>query len=235
MKSHPLAGALIALSLALASVLPAAPAAPLAGARAYVDQPVEAPVDFLAGAKLADQLADVPGPEAALWRVRVLARALRGVDYENREQAPMKAWLARHEDEVIFSEPSGESYVARRKIWDLYETAKATPFAEELAWEAAKTPAGGECEGYLPCSLGDSLDSIGRYLELYPKGKYSAAALEELFWFREEPSGVDPLDPADVPEAKRQLERWRKILAAVAGGQDYRKGLDRLAAAYQVR
>lgn len=231
-----LAAALAALAF-LAPTLPAAAqdAASLANARKWAAQDAEQPADFLAGAKMADLLAGQPGPEAALVRYQVIARALTGVTYENREQAAIKTWLDKHEDEVIFSEPAGQYFVSRQKIWALYDTSRSSPLAEEIAWEAARTPAGGECEGYLNCYLADSLDSTGRYLELYPKGRHAAAALEELYWLQEEPSGVAPIDKADVPEAKRLLARWKKILVAAPGAKDYVKGVDMIAGAYGVK
>lgn len=231
-------GAALLLAAAVVPVRAASPEqeqAVLAEAEKLLAEDAEKPVDVPACGALADRIGAISGPETDLARVQVIARCLSGIDYENREQPAIAQWIHKLGDDVIFSEPSGQYYVARERIWDLYERFKTHPLAEPMAWEAAKTPAGGECEGYLNCYLSDSLESLGRYLELYPRGKHSAAALEELYWLQEEPSGVEPLDRADVANAKRLFGRWRQILAAVEGGQNYVKGLDRLAAAYKVR
>ena len=224
-----------AFAQTLAAATPEEEKATLAAAEKLLAQDPEKKVDVPACGALAERLAALPGPPAALARMQVLARCLQSVDYENREQPAVVALIAKLGDEVIYSEPSGQYYVSRQRIWDVYEKFKTHPLAEDLAWEAARTPAGGECEGFLNCQLYDSLDSMGRYLELYPQGEHVAAALEELYWLQEEPSGVEPLEKSDRAQAKEMLARWRKILGAVPGGKEKLKGVDMIAAAYKVK
>lgn len=211
-------------------------AAALAAARKYAAPDQEAPADVAAGIRLADRLAAIPGPEAALWRYRCIARALTGVDYETREKEPAKSWLAQHDGEVIFSEPAGAYFVAQDQLWELWEKSKGSPLAEEIAWEAANTPLGGECEGYLSCYLEADLRGVGRYLDSYPKGKWAQGALAAVYWLSETPSAEDfPLDPADKPEARKLAERWEKILAAVPDSAQYRHGLEAVVKAYGLK
>jgi hypothetical protein len=229
-------GALFALSLLSLLSLPAGAASgPLADAHEYVDQHTQAPIDILAGFKLGDQLAALPGTEAALWRVRVLSRALRGVDADSRTKAPIAAWLEKHQDEVVFSEPSGGWYLVQAKVWELHDRSKDSPFAEEIAWEASNTLLGGECEGYLPCYTQADLEGMGRYLELYPRGKWKDQALESLYWMLDILSAEEfPLDANDKAIAKEILGRWDKVLAAVPGAEQYRQGLVKIAKEYKL-
>lgn len=230
------AAALCALFLSVPAMAVEDPAAAVAAAKKWVAEGGEEPADFAAGARLADRLSTVPGPEAALWRYRVIARALSGVDYESKEKEPAKSWLARHESEVGFSEPSGAYNVTQEKVWELWEKSKASPVAEEIAWEAANTPLGGECEGYLTCYLEADLRGIGRYLENYPKGKWAKEGAGGLYWLNEAPMAEEfPLDPADQAEAKKLLQRWDKILAAMADNAAYRQGLAAVIKAYKLK
>jgi hypothetical protein len=223
------------LSLA-AAVFAKVESGPFAEAEAYFDQDNEAAVDPASGFKLADQLAAQQGPEAVLWRVRVLSRALEAVTSENREQKPIAAWLAKHKDELNYSEPSGQYYLLQAQMWDLYEKYKDTPLAEDFAWEAANTLLGGECEGYLPCYTQAELQSMGRYLELYPRGQFVEFALEDLYWMLEIPSAEEyPLDANDKAITKEILDRWDKVLAKVPKTEAYRQGLVKIAKEYGLK
>lgn len=225
--------------LSLLLLVPALSAKTEAGsfaeAKAYSDQDDEATVDPAAGFKLGDQLAAQPGAEAVLWRLRVVARALEAVHSENRQQKPIATWLEKHQDELVYSENSGQYYLVQEKVWELYERYKATPLAEDFAWEAANTLLGGECEGYLPCYTQADLQSMGRYLELYPRGRWVELALEDLYWMIETPSAEEyPLDANDKAISKEILDRWSKVLAKVPGTEAHRQGLVKIVKEYKL-
>lgn len=233
-----LVGALLSISPILFTVPAAAEdaGALFKVAREWVAQDSETQIDFIAGTRLVDRLAKLEGAEAALWRLRVLSRALAGLDEENKQKAAVRAWIEKHDNEVVYSEPSGEYYVIQDRLWELYEKSKSSPLAEEIAWEAAQTPLAGECEGYLACYTEADLRGQGRYLELYPRGQWAGEALENIYWLTETPSPEDfPLDPSDIATCKQIFDHWRKILAAIPDADPQRKGLEKLAKAYKIK
>ena len=137
---------------------------------------------------------------------------------------PQKAWSAKRE----------RQYSHIRK--SLIDRGKPQPLAEEIAWEAANTPVGGECEGYLPCYTGSDLLGIGRFLRDFPKSSRAKEALAGIYWLSETPSPEDfPLDPADITDCKKIFAEWRQILAAIPGAEPQRAGLEKLAKAYKIR
>lgn len=230
---------LLASSLLLFTIVPVAAAqdaALLATAKAWAGQDEEMEVDFLAGAKLVDRLEKEPGPEAALWRFRVLCRALMGLDFEKSQKPQIAAWLKKHDNEVVYSEPSGIFLVVQDRIWELYEKSKSSPLAEEIAWEAAGTFLPGECEGYLACYAEADLRGVGRFIEDFPKSSRAREAVEGIYWLNETPSPEEfPLDPADIATCKKLFDHWRKILAAVPGTEKQRAGLEAVVKAYKIR
>ncbi len=215
------------------SAVPAESAA-IAVAKEWV---VQFDVDILAGTRLADRLEGEAGPEAALWRFRVISHTLEAMGMSTEElKAPAAAWLEKHKEEVVYSEPAGQYYVRQDGVWALYEKSKATPLAEEIAWEAANTPLAGECEGYLPCYAGSSLESLGRYLELYPRGKWTSEGLDSLYWMLDPMSPEEfPLDAQDLGECSKIFAKWRQILKSLSGAEKQRQGLEKLAKSYGVK
>lgn len=222
--------------LAIVPLAAAQDAGLLATAKAWAGQDEETEVDFLAGAKLVDRLEKEPGPEAALWRFRVLGRALLALDFDTSQKPQIAAWLKKHDNEVVYSENSGMFLVIQDRIWELYEKSKTSPLAEEIAWEAANTYLAGECEGYLACYTEADLRGIGRFLGDFPKSRRAKEAVEGLYWLNETPSPEDfPLDPADIATCQQIFGKWRQILAAVPGAEKQRAGLEKLAKAYGIR
>ncbi len=112
--------------------------------------------------------------DLGLKRLLSLRQALKAMSQpQNKDQ---REFLKTYDDQIIYSEPSGEWYVRSEKFWDLHSKNKS----DEIAWEAAKNPLAGECEGYVNCHLFYIRQTDGEYLNLYPEGKHSPEALTNI-------------------------------------------------------
>ncbi len=86
-------------------------------------------------------------------RLLALGAALKKIPTGKADQNPYKDFVKANEDEVVYSEPSGEWYVRLNAFWELHNQYKNLPLAEDIAWQAAQTLLPGECEGYVNCYL----------------------------------------------------------------------------------
>ncbi|HEX8149616.1 MAG TPA: hypothetical protein VF591_20730 [Pyrinomonadaceae bacterium] len=118
--------------------------------------------------------------ELELARLVALARSLAAMPFEHLGEQPYKSWTDERQKEVVYSEPAGQWYVRQELFWNLQRKYAGLPAAERAAWEGARTPMPGECEGYLPCYLYMETESNGKYLKLYPRGAHADAALDAL-------------------------------------------------------
>jgi len=118
--------------------------------------------------------------DLSLKRLRVLGSALKTIPSGKSETFPYKSFLKANEKEVVYSEPSGEWYVRSDLFWELHGNFIKLPTAEEIAWEAARNPMPGECEGYINCNLYQLRATDAEYLNFYPNGKYSKKALQSI-------------------------------------------------------
>jgi hypothetical protein len=176
--------------------------------------------DFAAWQKLENELDRAEKtPRHELQRYQVLMRAAEALPWDPAEHdLAMTSWLKRHEGLIFYDEISSRNLVHVDPIWQLFERSKDSSEAEEIAWTAAEAPRGGECEGYLPCHVGSSLESAGRYLRHFPRGRHAQAAVDDfIFWLQDE-SGITPddLHPDDRGALIADLERWRALLSATA-------------------
>jgi hypothetical protein len=146
---------------------------------------------------------------------------MKAVPFGKSEQSPYKTFLRAHDKEVVYSEPSGEWYVRSDLFWELHNKFTELPIAEEIAWEAAKNPIPGECEGYINCYLYLLRATDGEYLNFYPSGKYSKKALSNITNLLE-PMIADlnaktvytpPSDISDRAEFNRFLTELRTIIS----------------------
>jgi Bacterial SH3 domain len=160
--------------------------------------------------------------ELELTRLIALARTLANIPLEQLDKPPYKPWVTEHEPEIVYSEPAGQWFVRAERLWDLQQKYRALPIAERAAWEAARTPLPGECEGYLPCYLYGQTETNGRYLKLYPRGAHADAALADLAEFfgrvTEDLRGANPVyevPPDDRASFRKSVAALRAQLALV--------------------
>ena len=153
--------------------------------------------------------------ELELTRLVALARSLAAFSITEQEKQPFKAWTDERGKEIVYSEPAGQWYVRADLFWGLQRKYAGLPVAERAAWEGARTPMPGECEGYLPCYLYMEIESNGKYLKLYPRGAHADAALaalaEMLGYIVEDLRGANPV--YEVPRADRA--NFRQSMAAL--------------------
>jgi hypothetical protein len=128
--------------------------------------------------------ADVKTPANAaqigFWRLLALKGALAAIPFERKDKSPYKDFINRNEINIVYSEPSGEYYVKSDRFWSLSKKYAALPIGERIAWEAARNPLPGECEGYLNCYLYKIRATHGEYLARFPKGSHAAESLKAI-------------------------------------------------------
>ena len=125
--------------------------------------------------------------------------------------------MQRAVEEISMEGPAGQWLVRSDLFWELQKQYSALPIAERIAWEGAKNPLPGECEGYFPCYLVGFNLTMGKYLDLYPNGAHADEAIHEL---TESLTEILPtLKSSDTPddmernEARKELDTLRKTLS----------------------
>jgi hypothetical protein len=156
--------------------------------------------------------------DSGLKRLMSLRQALKALSQSpSKEQ---REFLKTYDNSIIYSEPSGEWYVRSELFWDLHNKFKK----DEIAWEAARNPLAGECEGYVNCHLFYIRQTDGEYLNLYPEGKRSPEALTDISNMLE-PIVADlaeksiyngPTDVSDRAEFNKVITELRAIISKLS-------------------
>lgn len=123
------------------------------------------------------------GGDLRLRRLQTIGAALKNIPFGKSESEPYKTFLDEYKDEIVYSEPAGAWFVRSDEFWNLHERYKAYKVGEEIAWQAAKNPLPGECEGYVNCHLYNLRATSGEYLNFYPNGRYGKEALQNIIYF----------------------------------------------------
>lgn len=164
--------------------------------RRIADKYLPRNLDFASAAQLFAFLTraekEVNSADLSFKRLLALRLALGAIPFENIGDNPFKGFTENHKKEIVYSEPSGRWYVRSELFWELHGENKQLEMGEEIAWQAAKNPLPGECEGYVNCYLYLLRVTDGEYLNFYPGGKHSRQALKNI---------TDLLEPlaADAP------------------------------------
>jgi len=118
--------------------------------------------------------------ELSLLELQVIDGALSTIDRWVVDRDPLKrAWILSHADVVRANEPGGNGYVERAEYWELHDRFADTEWADELAWQAASQPVGGDCEGFLNCYLQRMLEGVAEYWGRHPAGAHVSDAVAE--------------------------------------------------------
>ncbi|MGD9629694.1 MAG: hypothetical protein AB7V18_10650 [Pyrinomonadaceae bacterium] len=153
-------------------------------------------------------------------RLRSLQATLEKIPLEKQEKEPHKSFLRKNDKLIVYSEPAGQWYVRSELFWDLHSKYRTLPIAEEIAWAGAQNPLPGECEGYVNCYVFILTETSGRYLRLYPNGKYSTQAVREIIE-RIEPLAAEdtqydlPAEISDRSELRKLISELQEDLAVV--------------------
>jgi hypothetical protein len=136
-----------------------------------------------------------------------------------RRQNPYLAWLRHLEqtakDLFFYDEISARQLVKKSAFWDLYEAnPRINQLSETIAWTAANSPMGGECEGDLNCYFSYQLDSgLLRYLKYFPNSAHQQKALDILLT-ETNPKNVNG-SISDASELAAQLAQITAILGQI--------------------
>jgi hypothetical protein len=177
--------------------------------------------------------------ELDLYHLLAMQKMLNTIPPASSDQPQYSKWTKTHENEVIYSEPCGCWMVRNDLYWDLYKKSAKLPIAEEIAWAGANASVPGECEGFLECEMTVFNITYGKYMELYPHGRYLEEAAdhlsETLKWATENmkhPKGIQPEDRASL---QKQLGTVRATIfkTTLARKQSILDAIDQLAKHYK--
>jgi hypothetical protein len=159
--------------------------------------------------------------EFGLKRLMALRSALDAIPDGQANQKVYQDFLKAQDENIVYSDPSAEWYVRAPLFWDLHSKYTATATGERIAWEAAKNPLPGECEGYVNCHIFLLRMTDGEYLNYYPNGAHSTEALTNITRFLE-PIAADadskkvyngPTDVSDRAEFNSLITELRVIIS----------------------
>ncbi|HZH34364.1 MAG TPA: SH3 domain-containing protein [Pyrinomonadaceae bacterium] len=129
-------------------------------------------------------LPEIKTPETAaelgFARLSALKAALEAIPFEKKENPQYKNFTTAQNENIVYSEPSGQWYVRSELFWDLAKKYRALPIGEKIAWAATQNPLPGECEGYLNCYLYLMKMTHGTYLEQFPRGAHAKEAIKTI-------------------------------------------------------
>lgn len=154
-------------------------------------------------------------------RYLALRCALKALPSGKSDAEPYKDFLKKTDEEIVYSEPSAEWLVRANLLWELHSAFAKLPIGEEIAWQAARNPIPGECEGYTNCYIYLVRVTDGEYLNFYPNGKHAEQALKHISDFLE-PIAADaqekkiyttPADMSDRADFNLLLTELRNIIS----------------------
>jgi hypothetical protein len=156
-----------------------------------------------------------------------LRTALQAIPREKIKQPMRDDFVKAFDDQVVYNEPAGLYLVRSNLFWNLHQKYIDTPLADSIAWEAARNPLPGECEGYVNCHLFYVRMTSGEYLSLHPRGTKSADALRDVTNFLE-PIAADlsekavyngPTDVTDRAEFYNLIAELRTIISRLPNSE----------------
>ena len=176
-------------------------------------------------------------------RYLALRSALRAVPSGKSEENPYKDFLRKNDEEIVYSDPSAEWLVRANLLWELYSAYPKLPISEEIAWQAARNPIPGECEGYTNCYIYLIRVTDGEYLNFYPNGKHAEEALKHITDFLK-PIAADavekkiyaaPADTSDRADFNQLLNELRGIISKLsyAGKSEAIQQINKIAEGYK--
>lgn len=156
-----------------------------------------------------------------LRRLVALRSALKAIPAGQSNQKIYQDFIKAQTENIVYSDPSAEWYVRAPLFWELHSKYTTTASGEKIAWEGAKNPLPGECEGYVNCHIFLLRMTDGEYLNFYPTGGHSAEALRNITTFLD-PIAADaeakkiyngPTDVSDRAEFNSLITELRVIIS----------------------
>jgi hypothetical protein len=141
-----------------------------------------------------------------------------------------KSWLEVQAREVIYNEVAGNWLINSDRFWELHEKYRTLPISEKIAWEGARNPLPGECEGSISCTLGYINATEGQYLSFYPNGSHTEEALTTIMDFLKR-DHYHQIDPEEYADLRKEIEKLRAIVIKTSSAKKATilQQLDRLA------
>jgi len=138
--------------------------------------------------------------------------------------ADFDEWIKENKDYIRYDEFSEQWLLKYEVLWNLHDEYRNLPVADDIAWEAANNPLGGECENDFFCLIEMFNATLVRYLRLHPDGMYAPLALERLISFFEDclEEPPDYFGDSYGGHAKAELELMREALKLVLEAKDNR-------------
>jgi hypothetical protein len=149
-----------------------------------------------------------------LRRLQIVQRAIAdpALSGPGAPRAPLsRAWIFAHRDIVWNFEPAAQWVIRPETYWALFEQYRSEPWAEEIAWAAAKTRVlTDEC--YEGCVLDGLHRTYARYWTSFPRGTFVDEALTTAFEPARYAAGLGCVDGAS--------DRLRQLLTAIRASLD---------------
>lgn len=118
--------------------------------------------------------------ELELWRWVALQKAFMNIESDKQQQGEYQRFIKANQANAVYSEPGGMWLVKSELFWKLQKKNADLPIGDTIAWEAANLALPGECEDDDTCATMYLNETKGRYLLLYPAGRQSGQALDDL-------------------------------------------------------
>ncbi len=164
--------------------------------------------------------------ELEFLHLLTLKRTVAEIPFGDKQTKEHQDWIKSEEKNIVYSEPAGEWMVESELFWQLQKKYSSLPIGERIAWEGAKNPLPGECEGYLECSLSVTLLMEGQYLSLYPNGIHAEEALNLVNEFIASAAGEEGQQSLTFPTTDEerqpvlaQLAKLRTIISKVSSSK----------------
>jgi hypothetical protein len=191
--------------------------------------------NFLARVKTEITRADLAA-ELELARLLAIKRAAAAIPADKQEEPQYQSWIKAQGDQLVYSEPAAQWFVNSDLFWQLQKKYGSLPAAERIAWEGANNALPGECEGFLDCNLYAYIRTVGRYLNLYPRGAHADEALNSLAEFFDEViKSEGTYEVSDRGDLRKGMAELRAIIIKTSGPKKAAvlKAFDQVAARYR--
>jgi len=165
-----------------------------------------------------------------LKRLVALRSALKAIPAGQSNQKVYQDFIKAQDENIVYSDPTAEWYVRAPLFWELHSKYTTTATGEKIAWEGAKNPLPGECEGYVNCHIFLLRMTDGEYLNYYPNSSHSVEALKNITTFLE-PIAADseakkiyngPTDVSDRAEFNSLITELRVIISRLPNAEKER-------------
>lgn len=115
--------------------------------------------------------------ELKLLKLLAVERSLTVITSEQEKVSPYKEWFAAQAPILLRNEMMAGWMLNSAVFWKLSSEYAEAPLGDKVAWVAANSGLGGECELDLSCHLARVNRTLGKYLEIYPNGAQLESAL----------------------------------------------------------